>query len=792
MSLAVRKIFVSVIGAILFASGVCAEPNGAYFDPTAIFKNAPPPEKKQQQLLFQINQAGQNQNLNAQKVQQIVKQHQESRKETSLDTEVKLTKNQQQQAVLPDTPEEASFGSKVGAFLGMGSTLSNDGFDVYVAMFEELKPKYANLGSVAFHSVCDMDEDKEIAKKLKISYKQVPSGATLKCEKDFFNATEVNAREAWYLSQDYAEKAQEYIKNKYNTVVICGPILRQSGNDDYIMCSAADGSPKYFEFRFDDVRESWTNHVQNGVTRAVCRMNGGSWSDEDNDNTNSCKTSNEYMCDQIELNLKEYSGRFWTEWHPQAQWCEIQLPEITKLRKYPGHNIDNMKFRNFQFGNAVQIEYFVKRYVTRQLAKDNVRLTSWRCEKGAINQIAESDPTFFVGKDDILTCYANNRPIDFVVDDIRDNSKYNTNEAIAGLNCLDTEGAEYDGEKCWGIQSKELCEGEFAAKLVNGAKWDDTLETCVLPDSTKAAAINKKIRVTTKAAEILVTAASTAGAVIAGGTVVAAGTIIVGGISIVFMTWGAITHEAGREELQKESDKILSQAQKICPATQLACPSTEEEKMKQAQTVIETINNLGKLVGDAGAVNTNLKNALHNTALNCMNYLSNCMPNPESLDLHYMDTIEKQYEEMQNNATLCSDSKLDKAKCISIAGAIFGVISNLGNFAKIINSSSKITSLFSVAADKVDDVADTAQMVKMFKNWNGVLGKWRDYRKVKAYQTTVTTTGRAVNSLIQPVSGGNVDAYRKLYSITTKTGDAIGTVGDVSDIKDGVVDAFGG
>ena len=65
---------------------------------------------------------------------------------------------------------------------------------------------------------------------------------------DFFNWTNTQIGQAIGF-------AQEYAKSRNGHTVFCSNSHRKSDNDDYVKCATKDGSV-FYEFKFDDVRES--------------------------------------------------------------------------------------------------------------------------------------------------------------------------------------------------------------------------------------------------------------------------------------------------------------------------------------------------------------------------------------------------------------------------------------------------------------------------------------------------------------------------------------------------------
>ncbi len=70
--------------------------------------------------------------------------------------------------------------------------------------------------------------------------------------------------------------AQEYAREKYNDEIVCSPDIRKGG-DDYVKCTSKL-KPVYYEFKFDDAKESNANanqYTQREFGRGLCLIYGG-------------------------------------------------------------------------------------------------------------------------------------------------------------------------------------------------------------------------------------------------------------------------------------------------------------------------------------------------------------------------------------------------------------------------------------------------------------------------------------------------------------------------------------
>ncbi len=71
--------------------------------------------------------------------------------------------------------------------------------------------------------------------------------------------------------------AQEYAREKYNDEIVCSSDIREGVKDDYIKCTSKL-KPIYYEFKFDDAKESNANanqYTQRDFGRGLCLIYGG-------------------------------------------------------------------------------------------------------------------------------------------------------------------------------------------------------------------------------------------------------------------------------------------------------------------------------------------------------------------------------------------------------------------------------------------------------------------------------------------------------------------------------------
>lgn len=373
-----------------------------------------------------------------------------------------------------------------------------------------------------YYAVCDDDE-----------YKKIPENVRTisKCERKFFNWTNVQMQQAVVL-------AQEYARVKWNDEIICSQNYRKKGNDDWISCKSPT-TGAFYEFKFDDVRESIDVDIQRDIADAICKLHGGqpsgTW----------CNTD-ETTCNKVNASAEKfgYNAEYVTEGVPDH--CIVLFNTVTdpnELRTACG--INNFEFCGGQQANtSLSLIDGLKQYIAGKCGTTPATIT---CDAGfktytgkgcAVNK--------FAAKDDIITCYYNGQPIDLVFDDVNELSKRQANSAEQSLICINANGT-FDGKNCVAAD-QAICEelqaqNEVSCPQCKDIYWDSTNKLCVLPDSKAATNTQNAIKIGTIAGLTVVGVVS---GIFTGGTSTAAiaGYVLVtlGGAAVItsesVMTFG--------------------------------------------------------------------------------------------------------------------------------------------------------------------------------------------------------------------------------------------------------------
>ena len=395
------------------------------------------------------------------------------------------------------------------------------GLDIETAAGKQQCVAFTNalmmFADTEFYAVCDEDEFEKIPDSVKnISV----------CERDFFNWTNVQMASAVTL-------AQEYARIKHNDSVVCSTNYRKKGNDDWVQCKSTT-SGAFYEFKFDDVRESVDNKIQNDISNALCRMYTGSKGLATGqlglfagENTNTCMNVDAATCEKINESAKLFGA---TTEFGENEVCYIKFKAVedaSELRTACG--INNFEFcRGIQANTNLSMIDALKQYTGNKCGVSPAMITcdsAFKTYRGPGCAV-----TTFSPKDDIITCYYNGQPIDFVFDDVNEAWKKYANSAEQAMMCINADGT-FDGKNCVALgqaQCEELkAQNEVSCPVCKDIYWDATNNLCILPDSRSATRLQNGVKIATVAGTVVVAVAAT---VLTAGTgaVAIAGSVLVG------------------------------------------------------------------------------------------------------------------------------------------------------------------------------------------------------------------------------------------------------------------------
>ena len=346
-------------------------------------------------------------------------------------------------------------------------------------MAENEKRKIANL---KYYEVCGDDKGK--------------TGKKEYCVTDYFNWTQTQIGQAIGFAQDYA-------RIKHGATIYCSNNHRTSWNDDYIKCATKDGSV-YYEFKFDDVRESIDKDRRLTERSALCRLVGGKVN-AINDNK-VCKNISDSVCTTTLTNLAKKYGHTVKWENNKCNFVGGLNAEVMKtdafndsLAKIEG--LDNRAFFEIQV-IAVRKNFVLEDEIESYVKKTISGVKKVTCDPG-YNTVKVADgvlATIVGNSDDIKRCYVDGKPIDFVFDDLSEIMGYERKAGESGAKCVGNAG-KYDGHYCRGLTKSECFEleekllSELKRKGWAGDKdlvdWDEKAGACELNDAQFANNINK-------------------------------------------------------------------------------------------------------------------------------------------------------------------------------------------------------------------------------------------------------------------------------------------------------------
>lgn len=388
---------------------------------------------------------------------------------------------------------------------GMYRVCMAGGFDIKVAAGKAKCDAFVNelmeLGTIKYYKVCNADKGKSGGKEI--------------CVNDFFTnklygGTQVDVRNARGL-------ALEYIRVKYNddTAVCaenyyeCKSIL---GAPEYCITCTSATTKTYYDFVFDDAVETKDEVITDSIENALCRLYDTNYSpsgmtpDRSLGNGTripgktwpaSCATTDRALCGKISTSATRFGRSAVIGDVNGKNACVLKNvgpSDKSKLRTTLG--IDNMAFRNggIQLQADSSLDSQIKTFVISEIAP--TPLSSFKCNdaptplydfSGMITEI-----------DDVLTCYVNGQPVDFLFDDLSESWKTTARGGKQGMECI-VSGGTFTGQNCTHLNEKQ-CKTLAAQNIVNcpeckAVQWNDEYEVCVLPSSKSAENLNKGLKI---------------------------------------------------------------------------------------------------------------------------------------------------------------------------------------------------------------------------------------------------------------------------------------------------------
>lgn len=327
---------------------------------------------------------------------------------------------------------------------------------------------------------------------------------------------------------------------RYDLTLTCEQEPETRSNQDYLRCSAGGEA---YEFEFDDVEESKDAWLAEGTEQALCTLYdleylpsgmsadtmvapGESW-------PSACDTTDATVCDLIDKHAQTFGLKVNITNRKGALACvfsSVVGASMSNLRT--AYGIDNMVF-----ANTIQVEVTpaliekIKQYVIAHMSAQNEPLIAFSCNYAPTSILSKIGP--FAGTDDVLTCYVNGSPVDFVFDDLSESATYEQDGSMAGISCM-IHGGKYDGKHCRSLNREQCALANDS--IPGGTHWDQGANACVLNDAKQAQTIRNGISIATGIVVTIGTLgiASAAGAGVTGAyyLVAVVGSVAVDGVFI--------------------------------------------------------------------------------------------------------------------------------------------------------------------------------------------------------------------------------------------------------------------
>ena len=311
------------------------------------------------------------------------------------------------------------------------------------------------------------------------------SGGKEYCIEDPFNWTQVQLLQATALAEEYA-----LAKNKHD--IVCDNSYITVGNDDYIKCSSKDGR-HFYEFKFHDVAESTDADIGHNTRKALCQIIHGGTLQGIKNGYMPCKLDKSKHSALI-ASAKKFGIETKT-----INDNSVGLKGNVVKQNYTTKKISGIDSRYF-YSEDIQIRANgqmidgIYSYVAAQLAPREI--TKFTCDKLPKQQWTIDGKSASGSSDDVLTCYVNNTPIDFVFDDLSEARKRVSNGGYSNMNCS-VLGGTYNGYECMNVGELECgrIQKMSADPTVKLAKWNPDTKRCELPAAATATKIQKATKI---------------------------------------------------------------------------------------------------------------------------------------------------------------------------------------------------------------------------------------------------------------------------------------------------------
>ncbi len=373
---------------------------------------------------------------------------------------------------------------------------------------------------------CVCNPDKETVRRLNMKYYQVcgkdkgKTGSQEICKDDLFTnkvygGTQLDVPSAIILAKEWARV------NGYREIECDTKIYDYSALDDSILCSSIDkdenGKRGYFEFVFDDLRESSTYTIDRTFWNALFGRIYG-YEPLNFINTQlAYATGTEAVCTgKIAKEVKKYCPECSTYWAKGStagkgdKWyCYIQKGVLKLSDMENDFNIDPFMFckgAQTQLQASGGLDEMLKQYIANASGYPVSKIecyprVDFYCgdsKKGV--EVCSCDNSNLVNydpRDDAKTCVVHGDKdyyVKFVFDDIAELSKKREKGALQSMSCVVT-GGTFNGQECK-FANKQQCDLyiSYATKVCPNCKkpkWNQDTQLCETPDAAKVTQMDK-------------------------------------------------------------------------------------------------------------------------------------------------------------------------------------------------------------------------------------------------------------------------------------------------------------
>ncbi len=368
---------------------------------------------------------------------------------------------------------------------------------------------------------CVCNPDTETVRRLNMKYYQVcgkdkgKTGSQEICKDDLFTdkvygGTQVSLNIGIALAKEWARV------NEYREIECDTKIYDYSALDDSILCSSIDkdknGKRGYFEFVFDDLKESKDMTLNNSFYDAVFTRIYGYNKVSSQKAYMAWDTKSESNCKKVNESLRKMCGRgcrvIWG--HNGNKYCYLDLytnlPTSERTAKTGPNDFDNpfnidpfvfCKGAQTQLQNTSSLDVLLKQTISNASGYPMSKIECFAktisyCGGGCKCNDINLDPN-----DDIKECVVHGDKdyyVDFVFDDITEFSKKREKGALQSMGCV-VSGGTFNGQECK-FANKSQCDTYIKSMSkvcpqCTKPKWNPDTGLCEVPDAAAVTAMEK-------------------------------------------------------------------------------------------------------------------------------------------------------------------------------------------------------------------------------------------------------------------------------------------------------------